>query len=617
MSNNMFGSFLVLASIPLLLILIIIYFTNNQFKNIRIKLYKIILIAILVCAIIEICKVFLINFDAPSLLLEVVSRSQFAGEALWWYFYELYIISLFEEVKEDSFKGIITHNLFTKILTIYYIILVICIYAIPELSTVKDIDVNNIIYMPRFVLVISLFVIGICLIEAIYYLNKTKDRQDVGGQRAVMYTVSVGIIIYLIIQFLFPYISFPSIFFTIFFYLSYYLYENPDLAIIKEIESSKKIIEKANATKTDFLEKMAYDIKIPMNLISSLCIEVNNASTYNIEEARKDVSDIIVYGNELIDIINNVLDISKLETGKIIVNEINYKTEDLITSIINFANKKIGKKSVQFVAKIDPNIPSMMYGDYSKVYQSLLNIVSNAIKYTDVGKIILEIGIERNSEIAHLLFKVSDTGAGMSEEEQDSVFSENIDDEHTKGSGLGLAITKQFVEALGGKIWFESEYSVGTSFYMDINQKIVDPTPFKIGNEEEKNDISKLDCSNFRALIVDDNLSNINVVKRFLGNYNFQVDFITSGKECIDKIKAEEKYDIIFLDHVMPDIDGIEILKALRNLNGYVLPPIIALTANALVGMKEMYLSYGFDDYLAKPINTHELDRIINKFFKK
>jgi CheY-like chemotaxis protein len=252
-----------------------------------------------------------------------------------------------------------------------------------------------------------------------------------------------------------------------------------------------------------------------------------------------------------------------------------------------------------------------------------LNIVTNAAKYTDVGRITLTLSTTRSGGNEHLLFKVTDTGVGIRDEIKDKIFvKENVSIDETKddneGAGLGLVITKQYIESMGGKIWFESQYRVGTTFFIEVEQKIVDATPLGSAVTQATTESNeKLDCSQFKVLIVDDNLLNIKVAKRLLENYKFQVESVTSGKECIDKIKEEAKYDAIFMDHMMPEMDGIETLHVLKKLDGYTLPPIVALTANAIAGMKEMYLKEGFDDYLAKPINTHELDRVVNKFFKK
>ena len=172
---------------------------------------------------------------------------------------------------------------------------------------------------------------------------------------------------------------------------------------------------------------------------------------------------------------------------------------------------------------------------------------------------------------------------------------------------------------MGGKIWFESEYEVGTTFYVEIKQKIINNTALGDITEPIKNDkeINYLDCSKYNVLIVDDNKLNIKVASRILGKYNFNIDTANGGKECIYKVKEGNHYDIIFLDHMMPEMDGIQTIHILKKLDGYDMPPIVALTANAITGMKEMYLKEGFDEYLSKPININDLNKIIYKYFEK
>ena len=219
-------------------------------------------------------------------------------------------------------------------------------------------------------------------------------------------------------------------------------------------------------------------------------------------------------------------------------------------------------------------------------------------------------------------FAITDTGTGIKDEEKETVFNrnENLSESTTLGEGLGLGliITKKYIEAMGGRIWFESRFRTGTTFYIDLNQKIIDSKPIgDITNYKSTQSINLFDCSKYKALIVDDNLLNIKVAERLLKKYNFNVEYVTNGQECIDKIKSFEKYDVIFIDDVMSELDGIGLLHVLKNLQGYDIPPLIALTANAISGMKEIYIKEGFDDYLPKPINIYEFDKVINKFFNK
>jgi signal transduction histidine kinase/CheY-like chemotaxis protein len=583
------------------------------------------LYALLTASILEVFLALLINYDAPLLILEIISRVHFALLAEWWFLYIYYLVALFDGNTFNSFKELFKYNLFTKALFVYAVLAGVLILIIPSLSTVQNIDINKIIYMPKKVLIISIFVIGLAFLEAIYYLVRNKKGNIKSeGDNSILYVAIISIIIYFVIQSLFKYVSMPQIFLTIFVYLIYFLNENPDLRIIKEINNSQEDIEKSNQTKTDFLSNMSYEIKMPMNLIISLCDELNNMPTYDEAEVKSCMKQVVDAGNNLLDIINNILDISKIETGRETLQEIDYRVNDLISNVINVVKQKVGAKPVKILINIDQSTSSVLHGDSSKLYQSLLNVVSNAAKYTEVGRITITLSSTRSGGNEHLLFKITDTGIGIKDEDKIKMFqkgaklSGDIIAEDSEGSGLGLVITKQYIENMGGKIWFESQYRVGSTFYIEVEQKIVDATPLgsAVATTTETSD-EKLDCSQYKVLIVDDNLLNIKVAKRLLENYKFQIESVTSGKECVDKIKEEQKYDIIFMDHMMPEMDGIETLHVLKKLDGYVLPPIVALTANAIAGMKEMYLKEGFDDYLAKPINTHELERIVNRFFKK
>lgn len=616
MSSNLFGVSLTVASIPLVMLLVIIYYAKNRFNNARTKLFKIMLWTLLIGCILEVTKALLINFEVQRIILEVASRLDFTFETIWWYVLEMYTFISYQKETFDDLKSVIKYNKFTKGLTIYYIVLIILILTLPSLSTVKEVDINKIIYMPMKVIIISIFVIGIEFVETIYYIIKTKNDKYFKDDRLVSYTISIAIVAYYIIQSFFQYISFPMIFFTLFYYLAYYLNENPDLKLLKEINNSKDSIEKSNSIKSNFLSSISYGIKMPIDLMVGLCDEINNSSEYNEEDSKRNVNEILKYGNELISVINNVLDISKLDNDEIVVTEIEYNLSDLIESIISTTRQTIGTKPVKIIINVDPNISSKLYGDYTKLYQALLNIVDNAIKYTEVGRVTIDITTTKNESYEHLLFKVTDTGMGIKDEDKENVFSRKSD--LNESLGIGLVITKQYVETMGGRIWFESTYRVGTEFYIELDQKIINNTP--IGNNnfiKDETTSNIIDCSAYKALIVEDDELNIKVAKKLLEKYKFQVEFTSDAEECIEKIKSFEKYDIIFIDHVMPKLDGIELMHILKKLEGYDIPPLVALTANALLGMREMYIKEGFDEYLAKPINRHEFDRLIKKFFSK
>ena len=250
---------------------------------------------------------------------------------------------------------------------------------------------------------------------------------------------------------------------------------------------------------------------------------------------------------------------------------------------------------------------------------------TNSVKYTEVGKI--KLTVTKNltkTGYVDLHFKITDTGYGIKKEDYDKLFLkfsrlDNAKSNEIEGTGLGLVITKKYVELLGGTITFDSEYEVGTTFYVNLSQKIVNYS--KLGNVTEpinpETHSEFEDYSNYKVLVVDDNKLNLKVATRILEKYGIKVDTLSSGKECVFKIKEGAKYDMIFLDHMMPEMDGIETLHILKKIEGYDIPPIIVLTANAITGMREMYLKEGFNEYLSKPININDLNKIIVKFLKK
>ena len=252
-----------------------------------------------------------------------------------------------------------------------------------------------------------------------------------------------------------------------------------------------------------------------------------------------------------------------------------------------------------------------------------MNILTNSVKYTEVGKIRMIIKGNIDGDTQNLSIKISDTGYGIKKEDFDKMFTkfnrlDDATDNSIEGTGLGLVITKKYVDSMGGKIWFESEYGAGTIFYVELPQKIVDKTPLSEaieGNDNKK--IEVCDCKNSRVLIVDDNTLNIKITKKILEKYNIEVDSVKSGEECIYKIKTGENYDMILLDDVLPDLPGMEVAHVVKNIQGFKIPPIIAYTANVMNGIKEEYLKNGFDDYMPKPFDIHQFDSIIKRYCYK
>ena len=425
------------------------------------------------------------------------------------------------------------------------------------------------------------------------------------------------------LQTFFPNISVYVLGMNVSMYVLYFLVENPDLKIISEVEALKKDVEKSSKAKSDFLSNMSHEIRTPMNAIVGYSQMLLNSSSNDSNVLKNDIKHIRSAGNSLLDIINNILDISKIESGNETLDMKIYSLSSIVMELTSIIEARLSNKPVKLIIDVDKNTPKELYGDSTKLFQILLNILTNSIKYTEVGKIKLSINTDIVGEMANLHFKISDTGYGIKKEDYDKLFEkfsrlDNAISNEIEGTGLGLVITKKYVDLMKGKIWFESEYEVGTTFYVDISQKIINKS--KIEDIKEPIKVDKvtnfIDCSQYKVLVVDDNKLNIKVASKLLSAYKFQIDTSSSGKDCIYKVKNGNKYDMIFLDHMMPELDGIETLHILKKIDGYDIPPVVALTANAITGMKEMYLKEGFNEYLSKPINTMELDKLINKYFK-
>ena len=614
-----FSLLLTYSSICFMLLLMAIYFNKQIFSTTRTKLYKIMIIMTAIFTLTEIIPIYAVAKFDNDLIEKISWKIHWIVGIGWFTLFFYYSLSIIKKIDGKSlFKSLFVDNT-VKVVTIIMSLLAIAYVFLPYYSLEENGGIN---YLPGKTAMIMIGLTYLLFGLIIFMLLKNKENTTKTEKLSIFVAIAIlsGSVI---LQLFLSHISFIPLGISLFMYSLYFNLENPDITIIDEIANAQGDIEKSNQTKTDFLSNMTYEIKVPMNLISSLCDELVNMSTFDEKIVREDIEQIQTSGNNLLDIINNILDISKIESGKDTLQEREYAINDLITNVSNIAKSKLGTKPVKLEINVDQNVSSKLYGDSAKLYQSLLNIMGNAVKYTEVGRISFNLTSTKSSGFEKLLFKISDTGTGIKEEDQDKLFSkftrlENAVENEIEGSGLGLVITKQYIESMGGKIWYETQYRVGTTFYIEVTQKIIDSTTIGASIATVKKSTGeKLDCSQFVALIVDDNNLNIKVAKRLLEGYKFQIESVTAGKDCVYKIKEGTHYDIIFMDHMMPEMDGIETLHVLKKLDGYKLPPIVALTANAIAGMKEMYLSEGFDDYLSKPINTNELDRVINKFFNK
>ncbi len=386
---------------------------------------------------------------------------------------------------------------------------------------------------------------------------------------------------------------------------------------MKQIEELMHAAEESNQTKSTFLANMSHEIRTPMNAICGMTDMLLDEEMS--EQGRECTASIKSASNSLLNIINDILDFSKLESGKMtIVNE-EYYTASVIHDLMNMMEVRVKEKPVVLNAKVQDTIPRKLYGDSGRIRQILINIMGNATKFTQEGTVTLEVEWQpEDSKHGRLKFSIKDTGAGIKEEDLDKLFNafEQVDINKNKGiegTGLGLSICKLLVEQMGGKIWVESEYGKGSTFHFYISQEIRDSAPCEYGKNVQKTEIKQFEI-NFRApeakvMVVDDMKINLRVAAGILKKFGIVPDLVDNGLDCVELIKKKKDYDLIFMDHMMPEVDGIEATGMIRSMKEEYTDqlPIIALSANAVKGMDKEFKDGGMNDFVPKPIEVEFL----------
>ena len=599
-----------ICSFIFVLMFIIFYFSKERLNTLDTKMYSYILVTNIIGIMIDVFGYFIFKiYGSESLISIMVSKFYLAYYFLWAYFFLLYIFVISFREKSEY----LLQKKFTKpsiILTSIFISLIILI--MPIQITYED----NVAYSSglsvNMVYGLCFIMVGIMLYCLLKNLKKISTKEYIP-----LLTFMVLSTFCMIIQKTYPEITLMLMCHSIVTSLMYFTIENPDVKMVKELEVAKNEAEKANHAKSEFLSSMSHELRTPLNAI--ICFSELLESKDGLDNEGKDFAkDIVSASHNLLDLVNGVLDISKIEAGKMELINKEYNSQELFNSLSTMVIPRIGDKPIDFKTVIASDIPPVLKGDTGKLKQIILNLLTNAVKYTDKGfiKYRIECINDFKNNQTKLIITVTDTGRGIKKEDIDRLFKkfERLEEDRNtsiEGTGLGLAITESLAELMGGKITVISDYGKGSTFKFVVIQEIVNKESNLVVNEQ-----TTLNYETFeekKVLVVDDSKLNLKVAENVLKNFKVSTETVTSGLECLSCVNSK-KYDIIFMDIMMPNMNGVEVLKKLREEKVNI--PVIALTADAIEGQEEKYINEGFDGYLSKPIDKTKLKVILNKYLK-